>query len=253
MIINLCSECQIEVALVNLSNGKQESLEVIKGSTAVGAHGLPMWRHVQINRTVSFEPEMTVQVKLIPGRAGDLLRSQLAVAHVRSCPPTGVSLWIYKIVTKLIDLSKYNSITPWSLVENRCDRDRVSFVQIPSDTLAWKPSKTTATVITSGQTSRARSSFTMKMSSSIRCPTPRWVLTSVMVQSFLGNVCWNNIVGTLPYRRWLQLPRGEGGAVLFHKLQRPFWKKSGLQKYGDLRKSRLHVSIRFRRQELRTM
>ncbi|XP_076679005.1 receptor-type tyrosine-protein phosphatase F [Andrena cerasifolii] len=88
MIIGLCPECQMEVVLVNLFNGKQESLEVIKGSTVAGAHGLPMWQYVQINRTVSFELETTVQVKLIPELERASRNPLWAFGSIRSCPPT---------------------------------------------------------------------------------------------------------------------------------------------------------------------
>lgn len=82
----------MEVLLVYTFTGRQESLEVIKGSTVAAAHGLAMWQHVQINRTVPFEFETPVKVKLIPQLERNSLNPLWEAENFRLCPPAGLSL-----------------------------------------------------------------------------------------------------------------------------------------------------------------
>ncbi|XP_043262792.1 receptor-type tyrosine-protein phosphatase F-like [Colletes gigas] len=87
IIIGLCAECEMEIALINNRYEKQV-LETIKGSTVAAAHGLPMWQYVRINRTISSD-FVNVKIQLIPGLERESCSPFWAVANFRACPPTG--------------------------------------------------------------------------------------------------------------------------------------------------------------------
>ncbi|XP_017766509.1 PREDICTED: uncharacterized protein LOC108555393 [Eufriesea mexicana] len=90
MVVGLCAECQIRVALVDpVDENNGESLEIIKRSTVVAAHGLPTWQYVRINKTVSSNFEKMARIKLIPRLEQQTLDPLWAVANVRVCPPVG--------------------------------------------------------------------------------------------------------------------------------------------------------------------
>lgn len=91
MAIGLCAECNLELVLVNPSNKwKKESLEVIKGSTVAGAHGLPMWQYARINKTISSNLRGPARIKLVAQLDRETPKPLWAVANVRMCPPIGV-------------------------------------------------------------------------------------------------------------------------------------------------------------------
>lgn len=93
MVVGLCAECQIEVALVDPSDDSSgESLEIIKRSATVTAsHGLPTWQYVRINKTVSVDSEKMARIKLIPRLELHSDDPLWAVANFRVCPPAGTS------------------------------------------------------------------------------------------------------------------------------------------------------------------
>ncbi|KZC07125.1 Receptor-type tyrosine-protein phosphatase T [Dufourea novaeangliae] len=90
MIIGLCVECKMELALINsLTKNKEESLAIISGSTVTAAHGLAMWQYIRINRTISSNYETYVEVKMIPMLDRTSANPLWAVANFRECPPIG--------------------------------------------------------------------------------------------------------------------------------------------------------------------
>nr|XP_031832321.1 receptor-type tyrosine-protein phosphatase F-like isoform X1 [Nomia melanderi]XP_031832322.1 receptor-type tyrosine-protein phosphatase F-like isoform X1 [Nomia melanderi]XP_031832323.1 receptor-type tyrosine-protein phosphatase F-like isoform X1 [Nomia melanderi]XP_031832325.1 receptor-type tyrosine-protein phosphatase F-like isoform X1 [Nomia melanderi]XP_031832326.1 receptor-type tyrosine-protein phosphatase F-like isoform X1 [Nomia melanderi]XP_031832327.1 receptor-type tyrosine-protein len=88
MAIGLCAECKLELILVNRST-EEESLEVIKGSTVAGAHGLPTWQYARINKTISSNLGKRVTIKMVPQLDRETPKPLWAVANVRMCPPIG--------------------------------------------------------------------------------------------------------------------------------------------------------------------
>lgn len=91
MIVGLCGECQMEIALVKSSNeSNKESLETTDGFTR--ADIFPMWQYIRINKTVSSDIGRLVKLKLIPKLRQKSQRPLWAVRDVRMCPPVGTSL-----------------------------------------------------------------------------------------------------------------------------------------------------------------
>lgn len=94
MIVGLCEECQMEIALVKSSNeSNKESLETTDGfTTKADSYKFPMWQYIRINKTVSSDIGRLVKLKLIPKLRQKSQRPSWAVRNVRMCPPVGTSV-----------------------------------------------------------------------------------------------------------------------------------------------------------------
>ncbi|XP_076285728.1 uncharacterized protein LOC143211702 [Lasioglossum baleicum] len=84
MAIGLCAECQLELTLVDAVTKKVEhTLEVIVGRPTI--HGLPAWRYVRINKSISLE-NSKVKLRMVTIQRQETPNPLWAVANVRSCP-----------------------------------------------------------------------------------------------------------------------------------------------------------------------
>lgn len=96
MIVGLCRECQMEIALVKSSNeSNKESLETIDGFIhrwVDDSYKFPIWQYIRINKTVSSDIGRLVKLKLIPKLRQKSQRPLWAVRNVRMCPPVGTSV-----------------------------------------------------------------------------------------------------------------------------------------------------------------
>ncbi|XP_053977491.1 uncharacterized protein LOC128875697 [Hylaeus volcanicus] len=87
LIIGLCTECEMEIVLLNPSNENiEDSLKVIGGSKMAAAHGLAMWQYVRINKTISTDFGQRVKIKLIPKLQRESSNPLWVVANFRVCP-----------------------------------------------------------------------------------------------------------------------------------------------------------------------
>ncbi|XP_033180286.1 receptor-type tyrosine-protein phosphatase kappa-like isoform X1 [Bombus impatiens] len=138
MIVGLCEECQMEIALVKSSNeSNKESLETTDGfTTKADSYKFPMWQYIRINKTVSSDIGRLVKLKLIPKLRQKSQRPSWAVRNVRMCPPVDAirysvidnfeSIVSNKLCQKLIPYTPNSLLDKKDLVENlHCPEGRV--------------------------------------------------------------------------------------------------------------------------------